>query len=72
MENFNIILGTDIWQLPGFFFFLIYLFILVGGQKDRERENPKQAPHCQLRAPREAWSQELWDHTLSRDQELDT
>ena len=34
------------------------------GQKERERENPKQAPHCQCRARQGAQTHELWDHDL--------
>ena len=33
-----------------FFFFNVYLLIYCGGQRERGRENPKQAPHCPCRA----------------------
>ena len=49
-----------------FFLFNVYLFILRGGesavgegQKEGERENPKQALCCQPRAPRGAPSYKL-------------
>ena len=53
-----------------FFYFFIYLIlecahIMGEGQRETERENPKQAPHCQHRAWHEAQSHELWDHDLS-------
>ena len=66
-----------------FFFNCIYLFCERGtererelawvgkGQKEREREYPKQAPHCQCRAPLRAWSHEPCNHDLTRDQEPD-
>ena len=58
----------------------VYLFILGGResisrgeeQRERGRECPKQAPHCQCRVRCEAQSQELWDRDLSRNQESDT
>ena len=42
------------------------------GQRERERENPKQAPCCQPRARHGAQSHEPGDHDLSQNQELDT
>ena len=36
-----------------------------GGQRERERENPKQAPHCQHRAWCGTRSHKLWDYDLS-------
>ena len=38
-----------------------------GGQRDRETQNPKQAPGSELqhRAWHGAWTHELWDHDLS-------
>ena len=42
-----------------------------GREREEERENPKQALHCQSRAQWGAWSQELWDHDLNLDEELD-
>ena len=33
-------------------------------KRERERENPKQALHCQCRAQCGAWSHEPWDHNL--------
>ena len=41
-----------------------------GAERERERENPKQAPHCQHRAWCRAQSQEPWEHDLSQNQEL--
>ena len=34
-----------------------------------ERENPKQAPHCECRVRHGAWTHKLWDHDLSKNQE---
>ena len=52
------------------------LFIYLERQRQKEwgkgRENLKQAPHCQHRARRRAQTQELRDHDLSQNQELDT
>ena len=54
------------------YFFNVYLFwesVRVGkGQREGERENPKQAPHCQLRAQHRAWSHNLgsWPEPKSR------
>ena len=74
---------SSTYFLLGCLFFFVYLFILrelgdrgwewvcVGGT-ERERENPKQAPHCQRRAWCGAQTCELWDYDLSWDQELDT
>ena len=39
------------------------------GQTVRERENPKQAPHCQHRARHGTWTHQPWDHDLSGNQE---
>ena len=41
------------------------------GQREKEKENPKQAPCCQCRAQLGAWSYEPGNHDLSRDQESD-
>ena len=43
----------------------------AGAERGRERENPKQARHCQCRAQHGAQPQEPRDHDLSRDQEWD-
>ena len=62
------------------FFFLIHLFWGRGerphvrtqagvGQRDWERENPKQSLGCQLGTPHSAQCQELQDHDLSQNQE---
>ena len=40
-------------------------------EKKRETENPKQAPCCQHRARRGAWTHEPREHDLSRNQESD-
>ena len=42
------------------------------GERERERENPKQAPHCQSRALCGAQTHKPQDHDLSRNQESDT
>ena len=57
------------------------MFIYLFWEKEREheyvsrggaeRENSKQAPHCQRRAQCGARSRELWDHDLSWNQESD-
>ena len=39
------------------------------GQRERERENPKQGPSCQRRAQCGAQTHELLDHDLSPNQE---
>ena len=40
-------------------------------ERERERENPKQAPYFQQRAGRGAQTHEPQDHKLSQNQELD-
>ena len=42
-----------------------------GKGRERGRENPKQAPLCQLKAQHEAPSHDLWEHELSWNQESD-
>ena len=42
------------------------------GQREREREHPKQALCCQHRAGGGPWIHELRDHNLSWNQELDS
>ena len=61
------------------FFMFIYLFWerereseQGGAEREGERENPKQAPYCQHRAPHRAWTHKPWDHDLSPDQEFHT
>ena len=58
----------------------VYLFVFIlrerleskwGRGKERGRQKPKQAVHCQRRARCPAWTPEPWDHDLSRNQELD-
>ena len=39
------------------------------GQREREKENPKQDPHCKCIAQRGAWTHEPRDRALSRNQE---
>ena len=41
------------------------------GQRERERENPRQSQGCQHRAQCEARAHKLWDCDLSQNQELD-
>lgn len=53
-----------------------YLFLrenMSGGglDRDKERENPKQASHCQHAAWHWAQSHGSWDHNLSWSQESD-
>ena len=43
-----------------------------GGGTEKETENPKQAPHCQLRAQHKAQTHELWDYDLIQNEQLDT
>ena len=45
---------------------------MAEGQREKERENLKQALCCQLRAGLWARSHKLWDHDRSRNQESDT
>ena len=80
----SLVLDNKIWGfwMRSFLFFLEFLFIVCErenasawaeeGQRERERENPKQALQGQHRAGREAWTQEPWDHDLSWNQESDT
>ena len=60
------------WSLYWWTLFILndYLFILreresTEGHRERERENPMQAPYCQLRAPGGSRTPELRDHDLS-------
>ena len=62
MGNFN--------MPPTLFLKFIYLF-WGEGRREKERENPKQAPCHQCRTWCGAWSHKPWDHDLSRDQESD-
>ena len=43
------------WQIQAFIYLFIYLFSesmsMGGAEKERQKENPKQAPHCQQREP---------------------
>ena len=61
-------LATLIDYLMNLIFFvkLIYLFWEVG--RGKERENSKQALHCQCLAQRGAGTQEPWDHDLGGNQ----
>ena len=70
------------WLLPITFFFVSFLkFLLIlreretawAGevQREKERENPKQAPRYQCRARCGAQTHEPWDHDLSWNQESD-
>ena len=58
----NIFLSLFIWERES----------RGGAERDKERENPKQAPHCQRRDPWGVQTHKLWDHDLSQKQELDT
>ena len=63
------------------FYFFLSLLILREREREgahtcvregqRERENPKQALHSRHKCQCMAWTQELWDHDLSQNQELD-
>ena len=56
------------------FLFLIFLMFIYSGERawpgeghsERETENPKKALNCQCKAQQGAWTQEPWDHDLSR------
>ena len=37
------------------------------GGSERERQNPKQGPHCQYRVQCGAWSHKPWDHDLGQN-----
>ena len=57
------------------FFFYVYSFLRDRawggeGQREREAQNPKQAPSCQHRAWCGTWTHELWDHDLRWSQSL--
>ena len=57
-------------------FFNVYLFWEREGglgkrQREREKENPKQALHCQHGAQCQAQTDQAWDHELSRNQQSD-
>ena len=39
------------------------------GQRESDRENPKQALHCQHRVQRGAQTHEPWDHDMSQNQQ---
>ena len=41
------------------------------GKKEGERENPKQAPHCQHGVPGGPRTHKQWDHDLSWNQKSD-
>ena len=34
-------------------------------QRERETQNPKQAPGSELESQMQGWNSELWDHDLS-------
>ena len=61
------------------FIYFIYFIFFFWRERDTqhvsregaERENPKQALHCQLRAWCRAQTHELWDHDLSLNQGSD-
>ena len=63
------------FPVPPLFFLSLFIYSegerQRQGQKESERENPKQGLHCQRRAWHGAWIQELWDHDLSWKRELD-
>ena len=71
--------GTAINIFIGSAFHLIFLILFIylfwdregagEGQMWREMGHTKQAPHCQCRDWHRAWTHELWDHDLSRNQE---
>ena len=62
-----------------FFCFVVVVFVFFeteienkqGRGRDRGRQNPKQALHCQCRAPHGARTHEPGDHDLSPNQESD-
>ena len=64
------VLELHIWKFS-FFSPKVYLFILRaresrgGAEEEMERENPKQALHCQCGASCGARTHELWDQELS-------
>ena len=78
VKNWEYINGPAIyWKtMQLFYFILLSLFIFYLRQRervsrrraDKGKENPKQTSHCQSRAQHGAWSQELRDHDLSRNQ----
>ena len=65
----------NILKFNFFPFFKVYLFILrereQGRDRERDRQNPKQAPCCPLWTPQGPWTHELWYHDLSQNQESD-
>ena len=63
------------FKTENYVLFKIYLFWererASRGGVEREGENPKKAPCCQHRVWGRAWTHELWDHDLNRNQKSD-
>ena len=63
----NISFRWTIWKW-NFFLKFINLRNSANGwraEREREREDPKQAPHCQCKARCWAWTHKLWNHDLN-------
>ena len=67
-------LGLYLSNFNCFFFKFIYFggVRMQGGRAKREKENPKQALHCECRRRYRAWTHKPWDHDVSWNQESDT